>query len=93
MPASSARDVEGPSLSVYSLAALFLLSRRLPVLEIREAVKKDQPELETAGLFRRSVLRAKMRSEIGRAMRATKQPLPLRVPPWAERVAVNRLRL
>lgn len=38
--------------------------------EIREAVeKKDQPELKTAGLFRRSVLRMKMRLEVRRAMR------------------------
>jgi hypothetical protein len=38
--------------------------------EIREAVeKKDQPELETAGMFRRSVLRMKMRSEVRGAMR------------------------
>jgi hypothetical protein len=36
--------------------------------EIREAAKKDQPKLETAGLFRRAVLRAKMRPEVRRAM-------------------------
>jgi hypothetical protein len=37
--------------------------------EIRQAVEnKNRPELETASLFRRSVLRMKMRSEVRRAM-------------------------